>query len=101
MKGIVDIVFDAVESVTGVHRDRIVSDSRDNSVNLARNLVVLLLRGNSMMSLQEIADSMGKRDHTTPRNSLKRATRDINANLYYMKQYERADDLVQEAVEAL
>ena len=60
-----DDVLDAVSKAFGVSNDRILGRERTREVALPRQIAMYLLREESGVSLPQIGEIVGGRDHTT------------------------------------
>jgi chromosomal replication initiator protein len=58
-------VLDAVASAFGITRERILSRDRTQEVALPRQVAMYLLREEANVSLPQIGEALGGRDHTT------------------------------------
>jgi chromosomal replication initiator protein len=60
-----DDVLSVVSSVFGIEKDRLLGRERSRIIALPRQVAMYVLREDGNISLPQIGDSMGGRDHTT------------------------------------
>lgn len=64
------IITEAIEKVTGVPRSMLAHKTRRLPVALARHIYCYQMRDKTTLSLKEIGQTLGGRDHTTVLNSV-------------------------------
>jgi len=81
--GVVPIekVFDSLDKMTGIKRDKICGPDRTQHIFLARALVCVVLRGQGL-SYSQIG-SIINRDHTSIMHAVKRAMEQVKVNKAY------------------
>ena len=60
-----DRIIDAVSALFGLSREELISRSRQRRVTLPRQIAMYLLRSDTQLSMPQIGEELGGRDHTT------------------------------------
>lgn len=87
---IADKIITAVSDATGVPASRMCSPRRNRATTCARFIAMRIMRDNTFLSLDDIGDAMGWRDHSTIHKGLAKFDSQFEADPVFRATYQKA-----------
>ena len=89
-----ELIKDSVASYFGLQSSDLVSPRRDQSITKPRHIAMYLCQTLLNMSLNEIGDNFGKRDHTTVLHGTKKITADLKTDINLQKNVKDLTEMI-------
>ncbi|MBQ2887727.1 MAG: chromosomal replication initiator protein DnaA [Firmicutes bacterium] len=88
------LIKDSVASYFGLQSSDLASPRRDQSITKPRHIAMYLCQTLLNMSLNEIGDNFGKRDHTTVLHGTKKITADLKTDINLQKNIKDLTEMI-------